>query len=154
MSLFVVLPVAWTIAFIIMSIVSRNCFLFYHGQNNRSILEEKPIGRLGTAALLHGSDVASLVSDTEIQSKAQTKIRETVKRMAGMVESRCWYEKDSKKIRLTGQGWEHLTRPMKSQFVASQRTDGSAGPRAPSEGRLMDSQGTEQVKHNGQDVCE
>lgn len=50
-----------------MSIVLRNGFLIYHAENNRSILKEDPIGLLGAAALLHDSDVASLVPDAEIQ---------------------------------------------------------------------------------------
>jgi Protein of unknown function (DUF3433) len=99
--LFVVSPVAWTIVVIMILVVLCNTFLILHAESNRSILAEEPIGLLGAAVLLQDSDISGLVTRVQGRNRGDIKVREGIKKNYNLEESKCWYDKGTKRIRVT-----------------------------------------------------
>jgi hypothetical protein len=105
--LFVYSPVAWTIVAILILVAICNVFLILHAEREHSILQEEPQGLLGAAVLLQDSDVNAFVARVRgVPTVDELSFRETVKRKYTVAESKCWYDGDAGRIRLTGLGWQ------------------------------------------------
>jgi hypothetical protein len=100
--LFVVSPVAWTVIIIMCLVFICNVFLIVHAETTRSILNEEPIGLLGSAALLQDSDVSDVVAQLRGKPPTGFCVRDMVEKECEPDTSRCWYDPTTKRILLSG----------------------------------------------------
>jgi hypothetical protein len=100
--LIVVPPVAWTVVFTMCLILVCNIRLIFYTKKRKSILDEEPVGLLGSAKLLQDSDICKFVSGLRNSGSPDCAFREMMKRDYELVNSRCWYDKGTKSIRLSG----------------------------------------------------
>jgi hypothetical protein len=115
--LFVVTPVAWTMVMFMLLILVCNALLIRHAEVNTSILEKEPIGLLGSALLLHDSDLSKYVADHKGQLSSE-------KRPNGGIEKtpralRFWYDPDTRRIRLKGGDGDSKSSPETEMLTPS-----------------------------------
>jgi hypothetical protein len=100
--LFVVSPVAWTVAIIMALVLVCNVFLILYSERTKSILHEEPIGLLGNAALLQDSDVSEIVSQIRGNPPQVFNVRQRVKSEYSPDTVQCWYDDGTKRILVSG----------------------------------------------------
>jgi hypothetical protein len=100
--LFIVSPVAWTIAIIMFCVFVCNVLIIIHSERSTSILQEEPKGLLGSAALLQDSDVSEFVAQLRGSPPQVLNVRKTIKRSYNPDTAQCWYDHDRKRICLLG----------------------------------------------------
>jgi hypothetical protein len=107
--LFVVSPVAWTVVIIMCLVFICNIFLIFHAERNKSILNEEPVGLLGSAALLQDSDLSNIIAQLRGKPPKQFNVREMVEKECAPDTSQCWYDFDTKRILVSGMMPEEKT---------------------------------------------
>ena len=112
-----------------------NALLIRHAEINTSVLEEEPIGLLGSAVLLNNSDLTKYLTDRLDRPLSEGTIDEGIeKSVRGL---KFWFDHDTRRIRLKRDN-ESLNSiiPMTASQGASQRASqdnppqitGSMGP--------------------------
>jgi Protein of unknown function (DUF3433) len=96
--LFVVTPVAWTIVVIMLLVLICNALLIWHAEVNTSILEEEPIGLLGSAILLHDSDLSKFLADRRCQISNEEEVDEGIEK--DLRNYSFWFDHDTRRIKL------------------------------------------------------
>jgi hypothetical protein len=96
--LYVVTPVAYTIAAILALILVCNVSLFIYAQVKHSILLEQPTGLLGNAVLLDQSQLQRFVSDFRREHPGESKLVDYVKKNYAVNSSKCYLERVSGRI--------------------------------------------------------
>jgi hypothetical protein len=94
--LFVISPIAWTVAVIILLVWICNVCLIIYTEKTHSILYEEPVGLLGSASLLQDSDVYDIVGKLRGNPPRTFSVRKEFEEMSDA--SRCWYDPDTKRI--------------------------------------------------------
>jgi hypothetical protein len=100
--LFVVSPVAWTVAIILCLVLICNGFLIIYSEKNHSMLEEEPKGLLGSAVLLQDSGLFDLLSYLRGSPPAGIPVKRALKDNHELESVRCWYDAEAKLIRVSG----------------------------------------------------
>jgi hypothetical protein len=100
--LVVVSPVFWIVLALLILAAICNVNLIFYIARSRSILEEEPKGLLGAAVLLHDSDVTKFVAHVPGQLPSDIGVRKMIKAQYNVMESKCWYDAESRTIKLTG----------------------------------------------------
>jgi hypothetical protein len=96
--LFVVTPVAWTIVVIMLLVLICNALLMRYAEVSTSILEEEPVGLLGSAILLHDSDLSNLVADRRRQVSNDEKVDKGI--FKDLRDLSFWFDHDTRRIKL------------------------------------------------------
>ncbi|KIW00561.1 uncharacterized protein PV09_07915 [Verruconis gallopava] len=100
--LFVVPPVAWTIAAVLCLVLICNIFLITYSRKREFVLKEEPRGLLGSAVLLQDSDLFNILTQLRGQPPAPIPVRRTLERTYKLDAIRCWYDRESNRIRVSG----------------------------------------------------
>jgi hypothetical protein len=100
--LYVVTFIAYIIVGFLGVILVCNILLFIYTETKHSILHEEPIGLMGNAALLRGSDVSAFVSEFRERHGNGIDMRKFVKKKYTMKESMCWFDDQEGCIRIEG----------------------------------------------------
>ncbi|KAE9363279.1 hypothetical protein N431DRAFT_423829 [Stipitochalara longipes BDJ] len=100
--LYVVTPVAYTIATILLLIFVCNVLLFGYVERHHSILHEQPTGLLGMAPIVERSDLPAFVAGFRESHRDEYQIREFVEENYTTKNARCYMEESTGKIRIEG----------------------------------------------------
>ncbi|KAH8668569.1 hypothetical protein BX600DRAFT_510655 [Xylariales sp. PMI_506] len=98
--LVVVVPVAWAmLAFLFLILVCHSC-LIYYAERRQSILQEEPVGLLGSAVLLQDSNIMDIVADVLHQRGRGCEVGKVIKSMNRPDVSKSYYDDTSQSIQV------------------------------------------------------
>ena len=90
--LYVTRPIAWTLEVLAFSMLLCTASLFVYAQCRESILREEPVGLLGRAVVLDGSNIADVVQDAKVQKPEDEKVRKFIMKRYPADQMKVWFD--------------------------------------------------------------
>jgi hypothetical protein len=100
--LFVARPIAYVIVAILVMVLASHVALWVYAERHESVLSEEPVGLLGNAVLLEGSDVDKLLKKVKEKCGEDVRVSEALEKNFNVKGIQCVWDKAERKIKVEG----------------------------------------------------